>query len=83
MSHLTSRTAYSRLVDRLNLFPQGATPSELLHKILQMLFTENEAELVALLPIRPFTAAGATTSAAPPDARAPTMKMTGKSGVCQ
>lgn len=59
MSHLTTRSAYSRLVDRLNRFPQGAPPSELLYKILQMLFSEHEAELVALLPIRPFTAASA------------------------
>ena len=59
MSHLTTRSAYSRLVDRLNRFPQGAPPSEVLYKILQMLFSEREAELVALLPIKPFTAASA------------------------
>jgi len=55
MSHLAARSAYSRLVDRINRFPQGAPPSELLYKILQMLFSENEAHLVALLPIKPFT----------------------------
>jgi ferredoxin len=55
MSHMTSRSAYSRLVDRLNRFPQGAPASDLLFKILGMLFTEQEAGLVALLPIRPFT----------------------------
>jgi len=43
-------------VDRINRFPQGAPPSELLFSILKMLFTEREAGLVALLPIRPFTA---------------------------
>ncbi|HSQ75696.1 MAG TPA: 4Fe-4S dicluster domain-containing protein [Bacteroidota bacterium] len=59
MAHLTSRSAYSRLVDRLNRFPQGAPASEVLYKILQILFREDEAELVALLPIRPFTAATA------------------------
>lgn len=57
MSHLTSREAYTRLIDRINLFPQGAPPSELLYKILQMLFSEREAGLVASLPIKPFTAA--------------------------
>lgn len=43
-------------MDRINRFPQGAPPSELLFSILKMLFTEREAGLVALLPIRPFTA---------------------------
>jgi len=56
MSHLATRPAYSRLTDRLNLFPQGAPPSSLLHGILHLLFTEQEADLVALLPIKPFTA---------------------------
>ena len=56
MAHHTARSGYDRLVDRLNRFPQGAPPSALLHKILAMLFSEREAELVSLLPIRPFTA---------------------------
>ncbi|UCF87799.1 MAG: 4Fe-4S dicluster domain-containing protein [bacterium] len=55
MAHLTPRSAYEDLSDRLNRFPQGAPPSKLLFQILQMLFTEREAELVARLPIRPFT----------------------------
>ena len=59
IAHLTSRTAYQNLVERLNRFPQGAPPSELLDKILQLLFTEKEAQLVALLPIKPFRAAAA------------------------
>jgi ferredoxin len=59
MSHLTHRSAYSSLVERLNRFPQGAPPSKLLYQILQMLFSESEASLVALLPIKPFTAAKA------------------------
>lgn len=54
MAHLTVRSGYERLVDRLNRFPQGAPPGELLHGILKMLFSEREAGLVALLPIRPF-----------------------------
>ena len=59
MAHLTSRSAYQNLVERLNRFPQGAPPSDLLDKILQLLFTEREAQLVALLPIKPFRAAAA------------------------
>ena len=56
MAHHTLKTAYSELADRINRFPQGAPPSELLFKILKVLFTEKEAGLVALLPIKPFTA---------------------------
>ncbi len=56
MSHTTLRSGYTELVDRLNRFPQGAPPSETLYKILQLLFSEREAQLVALLPIKPFTA---------------------------
>ena len=56
MAHHTLRTGYSRLIDRLNRFPQGAPSSELLYKILELLFSEEEAGLVALLPIKPFTA---------------------------
>ncbi len=47
------------MADRLNRFPQGAPPSELLYKILEILFSEKEAGLVALLPIKPFTASQA------------------------
>jgi ferredoxin len=56
MAHATSRGAYRQLTDRLNRFPQGAPPSELLYRILALLFSEREAGLVAQLPIRPFTA---------------------------
>jgi len=59
MGHATARSAYQALTERLNRFPQGAPPSELLHRILALLFTEEEAALVAKLPIRPFTAARA------------------------
>jgi ferredoxin len=60
MAHQTARSAYRRLTDRLNRFPQGAPPSELLYRILALLFSEREAELVARLPIKPFTAATAS-----------------------
>jgi len=56
MAHHTLKTSYSSLVDRLNRFPQGAPPSDLLNKILKVLFSEKEAQLVSLLPINPFTA---------------------------
>jgi len=56
MSHITSRSAYQTLEERLNKFPQGAPPSDTLYKILEILFSEKEAALVAQLPIKPFTA---------------------------
>jgi ferredoxin len=56
MSHVTLKSGYTELVERLNRFPQGAPPSETLYKILKILFNEREAGLVALLPIKPFTA---------------------------
>lgn len=59
MSHITARKSYESLVDRLNKYPQGAPVSENLYKILAMLFSEEEAKLVAQLPIRPFEIATA------------------------
>ena len=56
MAHHLDRKAYSNLIQRLNRFPQGAPPSETLYQILATLFDEKEAELVSLLPIRPFKA---------------------------
>ena len=56
MAHRTLKSGYSHLSDRLNRFPQGAPPSELLFSILKILFSEKEAELVSYLPIKPFTA---------------------------
>lgn len=55
MAHIVSQSAYRRLTERINRFPQGAPPSKLLVKILKVLFDQREAELVSLLPIRPFT----------------------------
>ena len=60
MSHVTLRSGYTELVDRLNRFPQGAAPSDTLYKILEVLFSEREAEVVAQLPIKPFTASKAS-----------------------
>lgn len=56
MSHLAAKSAYRSLEERINRLPQGAPPSKTLYKILSLLFTEQEAALVAQLPIRPFTA---------------------------
>jgi len=55
MAHLTTRTSYNKLIKRINRFPQGAPESELLYKILGILFNEDEAELVSRLPIKPFS----------------------------
>jgi hypothetical protein len=55
MAHLNTRTGYEQLVERLNRFPQGAPPSDLLYAILKLLFSEKEAALVSRLPIKPCT----------------------------
>ena len=56
MAHHTVQSGYLRFTERLNRFPQGAPPSELLGSILKILMDEREAELLSQLPIRPFTA---------------------------
>ena len=56
MAHNTLKSSYANLTERLNRFPQGAPPSDLLFQILGILFSEREAQLVSELPIRPFTA---------------------------
>ena len=55
MAHHAGPSGYGALITRLNRFPQGAPPSDLLYQILSMLLSEKEASLVALLPIKPFT----------------------------
>ncbi|MCP4752239.1 MAG: 4Fe-4S dicluster domain-containing protein [Proteobacteria bacterium] len=55
MAHHTANSSYSKLIERLNRFPQGAPSSERLYKILNVLMNEKEAEWVSLLPIKPFT----------------------------
>jgi hypothetical protein len=49
-------SSYKRLTERINLFPQGAVATDLLFEILKILFSEREAGLVSLLPIKPFNA---------------------------
>lgn len=57
MPHFNRSNGYHSLTERLNRFPQGAPPSELLTKILALLFTEEEAKLVGQLPMHPFAPA--------------------------
>lgn len=70
MSHVSSRSAYINLEERLNRFPQGAPASDTLYKILAILFSEKEAALVAQLPIKPFTARKAAAIWGMPEAEA-------------
>jgi NAD-dependent dihydropyrimidine dehydrogenase PreA subunit len=56
MAHQSAKLAYYKLQERLNRFPQGAPPSQTLYRILELLFSKREAELVSQLPIKPFTA---------------------------
>jgi Pyruvate/2-oxoacid:ferredoxin oxidoreductase delta subunit len=55
MAHLTGRTGYKDLIDRYNRFPQGAPEADSLYEILRVMFTHEEASLVSLLPIKPFS----------------------------
>ena len=59
MAHHTLKNGYSHLAEHINLMPQGAPVEDLLYKILAVLFSEKEADRIALLPLRPFTAAAA------------------------
>jgi ferredoxin len=70
MSHLTVRSAYQDLADRINRFPQGAPPSDLLFAILKLLFSEREAGLVAQLPLKAFTVNDAAARWKMPEAEA-------------
>jgi ferredoxin len=54
MGHATSKT-YRQLQARLDQAPQGAPASNALFEILEVLFREEEARLVSVLPINMFT----------------------------
>jgi len=58
MGHITSKNYYG-LQKRLDDSSQGAPYSKDLFKILEIIFTEKEAELVSVLPLKMFTAAKA------------------------
>lgn len=60
MTHYMMKSGYAALTDRINLYPQGAPPSDALYKILNILFTPKDAALVSLLPIKPFTVENAS-----------------------
>lgn len=55
MSISLIKVYFKSLSDRLNRFPQGTPLSETLYKILSILYSEKEAELISKLPIKPFT----------------------------
>lgn len=55
MGHITTKAAYQTLEERINWFTQGAPATPTLFKILEVLYSEEEARLVSLLPVRPFT----------------------------
>lgn len=54
MGHITSKN-YLKLQKRLDMSAQGAPESDTLFKILEILFSEDEAEKVSKLPFRLFT----------------------------
>lgn len=54
MSHMIGKESYKSLEERLNKFPQGTPSSETLYMILSLMFTEEEAALISLLPFREF-----------------------------
>ena len=55
MGH-TTKKSYLNLQQRLDKSTQGAPSSEALFKILEILFSEQEAKLVSVLPLNLFTA---------------------------
>jgi len=55
VAHHTLKNGYQQLQTRLNRFPQGVPPSEYLERIFSVLMNEREAQLMSLLPIKPFT----------------------------
>lgn len=71
MAHHTARSGYTQLAERINRFPLGAPPSDSLYAILKMLYSDEEAGRVALLPIKPVTVEGAARAwkTSPLDAR--------------
>jgi ferredoxin len=71
---------YERLPDRLPRAPQAPPPTETLFRILELLFGPRDAELVSVLPLRPFTAARAASiwKMREPEARAVLDELAGR-----
>jgi ferredoxin len=55
VAHRATKSTYKDLAERINMFPQGAPPTDRLFKILALLFDEREAAIVARLPVVPFS----------------------------
>ena len=55
MGHHTIKNGYQTFADRLNLLPQGAPQTKALYPLLEALVSEKEAEVLSLLPVRPFS----------------------------
>jgi ferredoxin len=70
MAHHVQPSGHALLVERLNRAPQGAPPSPLLTRILELLVDEREATLLSRLPIRPFTVRDAAQRWRLPEAEA-------------
>ena len=47
MGHITSKNAYKSLEERINWFAQGAPATETFRKILEVLYTEDDAKAVS------------------------------------
>ena len=62
MAHHTSKDGFRRFADRLNLFPQGAPQTDLLFQTLRAFVTEEEADWLSRVPIRPFRAEKAASA---------------------
>ncbi len=71
MAHHTAKDGYRQFADRLNLFPQGAPPTDLLFRTLRAFVSEEEAGWLSKVPIRPFRAEKAASAwgVALPEAR--------------
>ena len=59
MAHKTARSGYQKLTERLNRFPHGVAETDTLYQIYSVLFTEEEARLLSMLPIGYFTISNA------------------------
>ena len=68
MAHITAKEEYRSLVERINLFSQGAPAHKLLFQILEILFSRKEAAFVSQMPIKPFTASDAARLSGLPEA---------------
>jgi ferredoxin len=55
MAHHLATSGYQGLTQRVNRFPPGVVPSDVLLRIFALLFDDKDAALLAQLPLRPFT----------------------------